>query len=314
MAITLAEKVVKILRENPEERFTSRVLAEKIVNTDEYQDELADKERNSGIVSEGRQKLIYQLSAEIIARQNGIFRQSQNKVKVEGLRPRKYYYTEKSDGEEEEIEAEEQRAQKEPLERESYDGIVQFLYRQLDIYCKVIDDRKSSNNQGAGGNKWLHPDIVGLGDLSGNWQKKTKEYSHQFGNQRFQLWSFEVKKKVSRSDVREAFFQTVSNSSWAHYGYLVVNFGKDAEDVLNELRILSSLHGIGVIKYDSEEDDDSNGIVIQAREKNNVDWGTVNRLLNEKNKDFDTFMENVSDCHDTGKFPQGKWDTVIEDD
>lgn len=307
----LVQKVVEILRENPEKRFSHRDLAKEIEEL--YQEEMEKKARESGPISEGRETIVGQVSAEIASGHKRIVKLGEGKVKIEGSRPRKYYYTEKSD--EEEIETEERQIapQREPLERELYDGVVQFLLREVGIYCIIIDDRKSSNSQGAGGNKWLHPDIVGLGDLSGNWQKRTKDYGHQFGNQRFQLWSFEVKKKVNRYNVREAFFQAVSNSSWANRGYLVGNFSQEA---LDELRILSPLHGIGIIQYNSEEAGDSNGIEIQAREKNDVDWGTVNRLLNEKNKDFDTFMENVSDCHKTGKFPQGKWDTVtiIDDD
>ena len=307
MKKSLVDRVVEILRENPDVRLTPLDLARK------YIEKFPDTAK--GIVGRSNEDLTDErlIEKRIYRCHERIVELGEGKVKIEGSRPRKYYYTEKSD--EEEIEAEERQIapQREPLERELYDGVVQFLRREVGIYCIIIDDRKSSNSQGAGGNKWLHPDIVGLGDLSGNWQKRTKDYGHQFGNQRFQLWSFEVKKKVNRYNVREAFFQAVSNSSWANRGYLVGNFSQEA---LDELRILSPLHGIGIIQYNSEEADDSNGIEIQAREKNDVDWGTVNRLLNEKNKDFDTFMENVSDCHKTGKFPQGKWDTVtiIDDD
>ena len=63
---------------------------------------------------------------------------------------------------------------------------------------------------------------------------------------RAKLWSFEVKKKPSLGTVRESLFQAVSNSSWANYGYLVAaEIDKKAD---KELRILCSLHGIGLIK------------------------------------------------------------------
>ena len=64
------------------------------------------------------------------------------------------------------------------------------------------------------------------------------------------LWSFEVKMLVNRSNIREVFFQTVSNSSWSNFGYLVAS-EIEGTDTLKELRILSSLHGIGIysIRY-----------------------------------------------------------------
>lgn len=45
--------------------------------------------------------------------------------------------------------------------------------------------------------------------------------------------------------MRASFFQAVSNSSWANEGYLVAS--SITESVSEELRILSDLHGIGVI-------------------------------------------------------------------
>ena len=309
MATTLAEKVVSILRENPEKRFSQRDLAREIQSL--YPEEMEKKARESGPISEGKETIIGQVSAEITSRQKRIFELSKHKVKVVGSRPRKFYYTERSD--EEEIEAEEQQIapQREPLERELYDDIIQFLYAEEGLFCKRIEEGRSSNRQGRGGNKWLHPDIVGLQDLSDGWHDKVKTYSKQFNNQHSRLWSFEVKRLVNRSNVRAVFFQAVSNSSWAHYGYLVGNFTQDA---LDELEILSSLHGIGVIQY--RAGDESNGIVIQAREKARLDWKTINRIVGENNQDFLDFMKNVSQFHKTDEVPQGRgrWDTVIEDD
>lgn len=35
------------------------------------------------------------------------------------------------------------------------------------------------------------------------------------------LWSFEVKLLINRSNVRQCFFLSVSNSSWSNFSYLV---------------------------------------------------------------------------------------------
>ena len=103
------------------------------------------------------------------------------------------------------------------------------------------------------------------------------------------LWSFEVKVKINRSNVRESFFQAVSNSSWANFGYLVAS--EINSNASKELRILSSSHGIGVILLDAENPLESQ-IIIPARERNDIDWNTANRLA-EQNPDFRRYIENV---------------------
>nr|WP_052646285.1 hypothetical protein [endosymbiont of Acanthamoeba sp. UWC8] len=78
------------------------------------------------------------------------------------------------------------------------------------------------------------------------------------------LWSFEVKLLINRSNVRRAFFQAVSNSSWANYGYLVAA-ELEGSDTKRELQILSALHGIGFILLDSKTPVESQ-VLIPAKE------------------------------------------------
>ncbi|WP_244613972.1 hypothetical protein [Bartonella kosoyi] len=73
----------------------------------------------------------------------------------------------------------------------------------------------------------------------------------QYFDKKTKLWSFEIKILINRSNLRKAFFQTVSNSSWANFSYLVAN-EVEGVDTLKELRMLSSLHGIGFIRLDKE--------------------------------------------------------------
>jgi len=90
--------------------------------------------------------------------------------------------------------------------------------------------------------------------------------------------------------VRECFFQAVSNSSWANFGYLVAaEIG--GQDTLKELRLLFAAHGIGFIKLDADNPADSQ-VLIPARERDEIDWGMVNRLTME-NKDFLTYVKLV---------------------
>jgi hypothetical protein len=109
--------------------------------------------------------------------------------------------------------------------------------------------------------------------------------------------------------VREAFFQTVSNSSWANFGYLVAS-EIEGEETERELRMLSSLHGIGIIRLDTDEPVEST-IVIPARERAEIDWSNCNRLA-EENADFHKVLELVRQFHQTGDPRERDWDVPAE--
>ncbi|GAA7537468.1 hypothetical protein HpBHB29_04220 [Helicobacter pylori] len=99
-----------------------------------------------------------------------------------------------------------------------------------------------------------------------------------------------LKKELSFSNLKESYFQAVSNSTWANEGYLVVFEIKDKDKVLGELRRLNQSFGIGVIKL--EFGISNSEILLPAREKE-IDIPTLNMLLN-KSPDFEPFMENIN--------------------
>jgi len=119
------------------------------------------------------------------------------------------------------------------------------------------------------------------------------------------LWSFEVKQLINRSNVRECFFQAVSNSSWANFGYLVAA-EVGGQDTLKELRMLFAAHGIGFIKLEADNPADSQ-VLIPARERDEIDWGMVNRLAVE-NKDFLTYVKLVKQFYQTGEARSIDWE------
>ena len=135
-------------------------------------------------------------------------------------------------------------------EQALYPLLTNYLRNELNVFSLRIDEKKSSNKKGKNGNKWLHPDLVGLEDIGAHWEHTVKECIASYGDKRTRLWSFEVKKTVNMSNVREAFFQAVSNSSWANLGYLVA-MKIDGEETMRELRMLNAAHGIGVIQLDT---------------------------------------------------------------
>lgn len=108
-----------------------------------------------------------------------------------------------------------------------------------------------------------------------------------------------MKLQLTLSNVREAYFQAVSNSSWANFGYLVAA-EIESDDTASELRMLFGLHGIGVIQLNAEDPSDSQ-IIIPARQRSAVDWATCNRLLSE-NSDFEDFIIRSRGYYQTSRF------------
>jgi uncharacterized protein len=77
-------------------------------------------------------------------------------------------------------------------------------------------------------------------------------------------------------------------------------------DTIKELRMLFSLHGIGLIKLNVEDPTESQ-VLIPARERLEVDWATCDRLVKE-NKDFLQFIRLVRQFHQTGDPRARDWD------
>ena len=288
MALDLTNTVVEFLRQHPGREFTARGIANWIFKT--YPDEC-------------RQKSVEKLRNEISQLLKSLEKHHLEIKTIEGY-PTKYYLIESTDSAE--IEQAESSEASSSLEHNLYPILSAFLWSELGIYSKRIDEKRSRNSRGSGGNKWLHPDLVGMEDLSGDWDREVKDCVQQYSDKQTKLWSFEVKRQISRSNVRQVFFQAVSNSSWANFGYLVASEIKGA-DTLKELRMLASLHGIGFILLNAENSSESQ-ILIPAKERNEIDWDTANRLTQE-NKDFLDYIELISQFYQTkGKIRQSDWD------
>jgi hypothetical protein len=149
--------------------------------------------------------------------------------------------------------------------------------------------------------------MVGMEDFGSDWVSEIQLCVKQYGDKRVRLWSFEVKLLINRSNVRESWFQTVSNSSWAHFGYLVA--AEFTGNVMKELRMLASAHGIGVLRLNLDDPSESE-ILIPARERAEINWDTCNRLVAE-NKDFKSFIELVREFHQTDKAKKHDWDVPL---
>ncbi|KKN66811.1 hypothetical protein LCGC14_0468030, partial [marine sediment metagenome] len=308
--LQISPTVTTFLKSNPEKKFTAREIADWIrLHHAQACEQKLSQSKNKRLEEVANEQdriavLIQILVAEIGAQRPNIQKKTPQ-IKITDSRPRKYYYTDKTDDAEvEAIENKQVNSDSLPLEHDLYPMLVEYLKAEHSLYAKRIDEKRSTNNRGTKGNEWLYPDLVALEDLASEWSADVANCAANYGAKKAKLWSFEVKRLINTSNVRSAFFQAVSNSSWANFGYLVAaELGDNAK---KELRMLASLHGIGFILLDTDTPSESQ-IMIPAREKTDLDWDSINRLA-QANKDFTVYIEDLKDFCLTGKAKVSDWD------
>jgi len=97
------------------------------------------------------------------------------------------------------------------LEKDLHPYLTYYAYYHLHCYTKTINHSQSSKKEFG---EWVHPDIVGCYFPLEDWKQEVYELSSSIGNISIRLLSFELKRELSFGNLRESFFQTVSNSSW----------------------------------------------------------------------------------------------------
>ena len=316
MKLDLSKKIVEFLSQEPEQKFTAREIAQWIFDNNPKA-MIAKRKRSTAKDNKlnDDKALIQQIVAEI-GSQRPLVQKKYPSVKTTEERPKKYYFTEKTDVQEV-LDAEQVDATDTPtlsnhyLEKDLYKMLIEFLYAEQNIYAMRINEKRSKNTYGTGANKWLHPDIVAMEDLTSDWNEEIKGVVSEYSDKKTKLWSFEVKILINRSNLRESFFQTVSNSSWANYGYLVAS-QIEGHDTLKELRMLCKSYGIGLIKIDTANHLESE-FLIPATEKHTIDWDIANRLALE-NKDFRDFIDNIRSFYRMGRVRETDWGISQSDD
>ena len=79
------------------------------------------------------------------------------------------------------------------------------------------------------------------------------------------------------------------------------------------MRRLNNAFGIGIIRLDPINISQSE-ILFASKERNNLDWDTIERLA-EENEDFRTFISDVAvDTTDNDKRLRGEYDVYFLDD
>lgn len=170
-------------------------------------------------------------------------------------------------------------------ERDLHKLLSSYL-KNTSIYSKTIFHEQSNgkdNNQ-----IWTHPDMVGIKFL--NLQTKVSQNFLKSINRidTFKLNSYELKKEINNdSELKKAYFQAVSNSSWANFGYLVAFEFSDS--LTEEMERLNQSFGIGIIELNANPYQSKVLFPAKYRE---LDFKTIDKLC-KINKDFERFIEQT---------------------
>ncbi|BAF72116.1 HTH domain-containing protein [Sulfurovum sp. NBC37-1] len=171
-------------------------------------------------------------------------------------------------------------------ERDLHKLLSSYLKNQ-NIYSKTIFHEQSKNNSDKN-QKWIHPDMIGIKFL--NLSSKVNQAFMKILNKgdTFKITSYELKKEINTDyELKQAYFQAVSNSSWANYGYLVAF--EISDSLIDEMERLNQSFGIGIIELNSNPY--KSKILYQSKLKE-LDFKTIDKLC-KINKEFEKFIENT---------------------
>ena len=175
------------------------------------------------------------------------------------------------------------------IERDLHLLLSSYL-RNKNIFSKTIlhekSKIKSDRNQ-----KWIHPDMIGIEFIKLS-SKVNQAFMKTLNKlETFKLYSYEIKKEIKTDyELKNYYFQAVSNSSWANYGYLVAFEIND--NLMDEIERLNKSFGIGIIKLKSNPYESK--ILFQSKHRD-LDFRTIDKLcrVNEKYEKFIELTEQA---------------------
>jgi hypothetical protein len=166
--------------------------------------------------------------------------------------------------------------------------------KNQNIYSKTIFHEQ---NNGQDNNQiWSNPDMVGVDFTNLNCPISQKFLKSTNKIDSFKLYSYEIKKEINNdNDLKKAFFQAVSNSSWSNYWYLVAfEFG---DNLLNEIKRLNEAFWIGIIQLHANPFESK--ILFPATYKK-LDFNTIDKLCT-MNNDFQNFIQKIEQIINTNE-------------
>jgi uncharacterized protein len=171
-------------------------------------------------------------------------------------------------------------------ERDLHLLLSSFL-KNNDSYSKTIfheNSKKKIDKE----QKWIHPDMIGINYLrlrNKNSQALMKSINK---SDSFELSSYEIKREINTDyELKQYYFQAVSNSSWSNYGYLVAF--EISDNLINEIERLNQSFGIGVIELSSNPYESK---VLFPSKYKELDFKTIDKLCSI-NKNFEQFIEKT---------------------
>jgi len=200
-------------------------------------------------------------------------------------------------------------------ERDLHTILTYYAYSNLGfnrgkpVVTKTIFHEKSKK---PGLAEWIFPDVVGFYMPVEEWSNEIVELNSKSDNNALKLFSFELKKELNRSNYRESYFQAVSNSSWAHEGFLVTAKLLEDDDLLSELDRLNQSFGIGIIQLDIEDADSPYQVLFQSKPKPFLDWETMNKLA-KLNPEFKKFIQDIKIDLESKRIHLSEYDKVSDD-
>ncbi|CRF48650.1 HrgA protein [Helicobacter heilmannii] len=177
--------------------------------------------------------------------------------------------------------------------------LAHFAHHKWGAHTKTIEHEKALKAP-KGKHSWLYPDIVGASFAYKNFEPTLRKFVENFDNLPLKLLSFEMKKEVNLSNCREYYFQAISNSSWAHEGYLVAEkINTQDNDLMDLLKRLHASFGIGVVLLNIADTSKSQ-VLLNARFKDNLDHAMLGEL-SKNSPDFQEFLKALSLYHEAIK-------------
>ena len=199
-------------------------------------------------------------------------------------------------------------------ERMLHPVLVKYLDTNSHFNCltKTIyheQSKKKSKNA----DKWTHPDLVGIYFPFNDYEKLTLDAIALLNEKSYKVFAFEMKINITLANLREYYFQAVSNSSWANEGYLVAPNISDDDDFMSELSLLNNAFGIGVIKLNIEFPEQSE-ILFYAKQHNSIDINMLDKLIS-KNKNVKEIFNNLVESNQLSRVVnKDNFDEVLPDE
>ncbi|CRF49829.1 HrgA protein [Helicobacter heilmannii] len=182
-------------------------------------------------------------------------------------------------------------------ERRLHPLVAYFVYHKWGTHTKTIDHTKAIKAR-AGKFEWLYPDMVGASFAYKGFDSALRDFVEKFDNLPLKLFSFELKQEITLGTCREYYFQAISNSSWAHEGYLVAEkINTQDNDLMDLLKRLHASFGIGVILLNIKDMLKSQ-VLLNARFKERLDHTMLGELANNS-PDFRDFLKTLILYHNT---------------